>query len=216
MIGRYALLVAAGSLVGSIQLLRYPLCLRKKGWPVNLATSNVAPRDLYRRSGTARKAAGLAFLFELLKGFLPTFTAYLALSTPGTGGGRSAVLVGNYFTHFVRLRGSNSLAPLLRVLLAVYAIGAVKLGMTWTAAWPAWRYAPLAALVTATTGPPPALASLEAKEPYEKTLVLAPVFWSILFFFARREDVRRPISRREVRAGASIRGEDTRGRSRVS
>ncbi len=213
MIGRYALLVTVSCLIRYIQLLRRPLCLRKKEMTrASLATSNVALHNLCRRSGMAQKAAGLAFLFELPKGFLPTFSVYPAPGRPSTVGGRSAVLVGNYLPHFVRPCGSNSLAPLLRVLIAVYPIGAVMLGMTWTAAW---RYAPLAALVTATTSLPLALDALEAKESYEKALVLAAVSWSILIFFAQRENIRRPIGKQEARVDAPLGGEDGRGRRRV-
>ena len=172
--------------------------------------------DLYRRSGPgrpSRRVAGIAFLLELAKGFSPTFTGYLALGTPGAVGGGSAVLVGHTFPFFGRLRGSNSVAPLLGVLLAVYPVVVVILGMVWTAALAAWRYASLAALVTATVSPL-ALAALEVGGEYENQVVLAAVLWSLLVFFAHRENIRRLVSGREARINAPVE-EVRRGRRRV-
>ena len=161
----YALLVIAGYLIGSIPFGLYTarFSFRRDRRLAGRATANVSPMDLYRLSGPgrpSRRVAGIAFLLELAKGFLPTFTGYLALGTPGAVGGGSAALVGHTFPFFGRLRGSNSVAPLLGVLLAVYPVVVVILGMVWTAALAAWRYASLAALVTATVSPL-ALAALE-------------------------------------------------------
>jgi acyl phosphate:glycerol-3-phosphate acyltransferase len=208
----YALLVTAGYLTGSIPFGLYTsrYGLQSSGLPAGRATANVAPLDLYRRSGPGRRLAGLAFLLELAKGFLPTFTGYLTLGTPGAVGGGSAVLVGHNFPFFGRLRGSNSVAPLLGVLLAVYPIVVVILGMVWTAALAAWRYASLAALITATVSPL-ALAALDAGGDYENLLVLAAVFWALLTFFAHRENIRRLLSGREAKINAPV-DEVRRGR----
>ena len=153
-------------------------------------------------------------MLELLKGFLPTLTGYLALGTPGAVSGGSAVLVGHNFPLFARLRGSNSLAPLLGVLLAVYPIVVVILGMVWTAALAAWRYASLAALITAAVSPL-ALAALETGGSHESAVVLAAVFWSLLTFYAHRENIRRLVSGREARINAPPLDERSRGGRRV-
>ncbi len=208
----YALLAAAGYLIGSVPFglyaARYGLQRSSpSGGPMN---ANIAPLDLYRRSEPGRRLAGLAFVLELLKGFLPTFTGYLALGTPGAVGGGSAALVGHSFPFFGLLRGSNSLAPLLGVLLAVYPIVVVILGMVWAAALAAWRYASLAALVTAAVSPL-ALAALDAGGAYKGTVVAASVLWSLLTFFAHRENIRRLVSGREAKIEASV-GERDRGR----
>ncbi len=198
----YALLAVAGYLVGSLPFGLYAARYDywRSGLPVGAARSNnVAPLDLYRRSGPG--LAGLAFFLELVKGFVPTFTGYLALGTPGAVGGGSAVLVGHNFPLFGRFRGSNSLAPLLGVLLAVYPIVVVIFGMVWTAALSAWRYASLAALVAATVSPL-ALAALDAGGPYEGAVVGFSVLWSLLTFFAHRENIRRLVSGREAKIGA--------------
>jgi glycerol-3-phosphate acyltransferase PlsY len=213
---RYALLVAVGYLVGSVPFGLYAARYGRgaRGLLVGPGAANVAPLDLlYRRSGSGRKSAGVAFFLELLKGFLPTFTGYLALGTPGAVGGGSAALVGHNFPLFARLRGSNSLAPLLGVLLAVYPIVVVILSMVWTAALAAWRYASLATLVTAAVSPL-ALAALDAGGSYESAVVLAAVFWSLLTFFAHRENIRRLLSGREARIDAPL-GERGRGGRRV-
>lgn len=205
-----------GYLVGSVPFGLYAARYgrRRRGLPAGPGTANVAPLDLYRRSRPDRGLAGVAFFLELLKGFLPTFTGYLALGTPGAVGGGSAALVGHNFPFFGRLRGSNSLAPLLGILLAVYPIVVVILGMVWTAALAAWRYASLAALVTAAVSPL-ALAALDAGGRYGGLIVAAAVFWSLLVFFAHRENIRRLVSGREARINASTldeRGEARRGR----
>ncbi len=184
--------------------------LQRSGLSAGPVTANVAPLDLYQRYGSGRRLAGLVFILELTKGFLPTFTGYLALGTPGAIGGGSAVLVGHNFPVFGRLRGSNSVAPLLGVLLAVYPIVVVILGMVWTAALAAWRYASLAALATATVSPL-ALAALDAGGSYESALVLAAVLWSLLTFFAHRENIRRLVSGREAKVNAPV-DEVRRGR----
>ena len=178
--------------------------------PVNPGGSNAAPLDLYRRSGPNRGLAGVVFLLELAKGFLPTLTGYLALGTPGAVGGGSAALVGHNFPFFGRLRGSNSVAPLLGVLLAVYPIVVVIFGMVWTATLAAWRYASLAALGAATVSPL-ALAALDAGVEDESLVVWAAVLWSLLVFFAHRENIRRLVSGREAKIDAPF----SEGRRRI-
>ncbi len=200
---RYAFLLAAGYLIGSVPLGLYAAryILQRRGLSDGPGAANVAPLDLYRRSGSDRRSAGLAFFLELLKGFLPTFTGYLALGTPGALSGGSATLFGHSFPFFGLLRGSNSLAPFLGVLLAVYPLVVVILGMVWAAALAAWRYASLAALVTAAISPL-ALAALDAGGPYEGTVVGFSVLWALLIFFAHRENIRRLVSGREARISA--------------
>jgi glycerol-3-phosphate acyltransferase PlsY len=201
----YALLAIAGYLVGSVpfglSVARYSH--RRSGLPPGRASANVGPLDLSRRSGPDRRRAGVAFLLELVKGFLPTFTGYLALGTPGAVSGGSAALVGHNFPFFGRLHGSNSVAPLLGVLLAVYPIVVVILGMVWTATLAAWRYASLAALVAAAVSPL-ALAALDAGGSYENLVILAAVFWSSLVFLAHRENIRKLASGREARTDAPV------------
>jgi glycerol-3-phosphate acyltransferase PlsY len=123
------------------------------------------------------------------------------------------VLVGHNFPLFARLRGSNSLAPLLGILLAVYPIVVVILGMVWTAALAAWRYASLAALLTAAVSPL-ALAALDAGGSYKNVVVLAAVFWSLLTFFAHRGNIRRLLSGREAKIDTPL-GERGRGGRRL-
>lgn len=178
--------------------------------PVNPGGTNAAPLDLYRRSGANRGLAGVVFLLELAKGFLPTLTGYLALGTPGAVGGGSAALVGHNFPFFGRLRGSNSVAPLLGVLLAIYPIVVVILGMVWTATLAAWRYASLAALGAATVSPL-ALAALDAGAEDESLVVWAAVLWSLLVFFAHWENIRRLMSGREAKIDAPF----SEGRRRI-
>jgi len=201
----YALLAVAGYLVGSVPFGLYTARYRhrRSSHPTGRATANVGPLDLYRRSGPGRRLAGLAFVLELVKGFVPTFTGYLTLGTPGAVSGGSAALVGHNFPFFGRLRGSNSVAPLLGVLLVIYPIVVVILGMVWTAALAAWRYASLAALIAAAVLPL-ALAALDAGGPYENWAVLAAVLWSLLTFFAHRENIRRLVSGREAKINAPV------------
>ena len=208
----YALLAVAGYLVGSVPFGLYVARYnrRRSGLPTSRTSANVGPLDLYRRSGPDRRLASVAFLLELIKGFLPTFTGYLALGTPGAVSGGSAALVGHNFPLLGRLRGSNSVAPLLGVLLAIYPIVVVILGMVWTASLVAWRYASLAALVAAAVSPL-ALAALDAGGPYENLVILAAVFWSLLIFFAHRENIRKLASGREARIDTPV-DEDRRGR----
>ena len=210
----YALLVTAGYLVGSIPFGLYATRYNqgRRGLHVNPRGINAAPIDLYRRSGPNRGLAGVVFLLELAKGFLPTLTGYLALGTPGAVGGGSAVLVGHNFPIFGRLRGSSSVAPLVGVLLVVYPIVVVILGMVWTATLAAWRYASLAALVAAAVSPL-ALAALDAGGEYENLVVWAAVLWSLLVFFAHRENIRRLVSGREARIDAPF-GDSGRRRIR--
>lgn len=200
MIERYALLAATGYLIGSIPFGLYAARRTLTTGPANSA--NVAPLDLYRRSASDRKVAGLAFSLELAKGFVPALAGYLALGTPGAVGGGSAALVGHNFPIFTRFQGSNSLAPLLGVLLAVYPIVVVILGMVWTAALAAWRYASLAALVTAVVSPL-ALAALDVGGSQENLVIAAAVLWSLLVFFAHRENIRRLLQGREAMVDAT-------------
>lgn len=175
--------------------------------------ANVAPLDLYRRFGSDQRSAALAVVLELVKGFVPTFTGYLALGTPGALSSGSATLLGHSFPFFGVLRGSNSIAPFLGVLLAVYPLVVVILSMVWAAALAAWRYASLAALVTAAVSPL-ALAALDAGGPYKSIVVEFSVLWALLIFFAHRENIRRLVSGREARinAPAGERGEARRER----
>jgi glycerol-3-phosphate acyltransferase PlsY len=207
-------LVAAGYLIGSVPFGLYAARynLHRRGLPVNPGETNVAPLDLYRGSGSNGRLAGFIFLLELDKGFLPTLTGYLALGTPGAVGGGSAALIGHNFPFFGRLRGSSSVAPLLGVLLVVYPIVVVILGMVWTATLAAWRYASLAALVAAAVSPL-AFAALDAGGEYESLAVWAAVLWSLLVFFAHRENIRRLVSGREARIDAPL-GEGGRRRIR--
>jgi glycerol-3-phosphate acyltransferase PlsY len=187
-------LVTAGYLVGSIPFGLYATRYNqgRRGLLVNPCGINAAPIDLYRRSGPNRGLAGGVFLLELAKGFLPTLTGYLALGTPGAVGGGSAALVGHNFPFFGRLRGSSSVAPLVGVLLVVYPIVVVILGMVWTATLAAWRY---------------------AGGEYENLVVWAAVLWSLLVFFAHRENIRRLVSGREARIDAPF-GDSGRRRIR--
>ena len=215
----YALLVIAGYFIGSIPFGLYIARLNRHRYSNPTGrTANVAPVDLYRRSGSGQgrgrhALAGVAFLLELTKGFSPTFTGYLALGTPGAVGGGSAALVGHTFPFFGRLRGSNSVAPLLGVLLAVYPVVVVILGMVWTASLAAWRYVSLAALITAVVSPL-ALAALDAGGEYEDLVISSAVLWSLLTFFAHRENIRRLLSGREARINTPTneRGEARRER----
>jgi glycerol-3-phosphate acyltransferase PlsY len=202
-IGRYALLAAVGYLVGSIPFGLYAARYALRSYPAGFTTANVAPLDLYWRSGLGPKIAGVTFALELFKGFLPTFTGYLALGTPGAVSAGSATLVGHSFPLFARWRGSKSLAPLLGVLLVIYPLVVVILGMVWTAALAAWRYASLAALVTVVVSPL-ALAALDAGGTYENVVVLAAVLWSLLIFFAHRENIRRLVSGREAKINTPV------------
>ncbi len=211
MIERYALLAATSYLIGSIP---FGLYTARRSLTTGLANSaNVAPLDLYRRSASDRRLAGLAFSLELAKGFVPALAGYLALGTAGAVGGGSAALVGHNFPIFTRFQGSNSLAPLLGVLLAVYPIVVVILGMVWTAALAAWRYASLAALVTAVVSPL-ALAALDVGGSQENLVIAAAVLWSLLVFFAHRENIRRLLQGREAMVDATPgqRGGTGRGR----
>jgi acyl phosphate:glycerol-3-phosphate acyltransferase len=208
----YALLAVVGYLVGSVPFGLYVARYnrRRSDLPTNRSSANVGPLALYRRSGSDRRLAGVAFLLELIKGFLPTFTGYLALGTPGAVSGGSAALVGHNFPFFGLLRGSNSVAPLLGVLLAIYPIVVVILGMVWTASLAAWRYASLAALIGAAVSPL-ALDALDAGGPYENLVILSAVFWSLLVFFAHRENIRKLASGREARIDTPV-DEVRRGR----
>ncbi len=211
MIERYALLAATSYLIGSIP---FGLYTARRSLTTGLANSaNVAPLNLYRRSASDRRLAGLAFSLELAKGFVPALAGYLALGTAGAVGGGSAALVGHNFPIFTRFQGSNSLAPLLGVLLAVYPIVVVILGMVWTAALAAWRYASLAALVTAVVSPL-ALAALDVGGSQENLVIAAAVLWSLLVFFAHRENIRRLLQGREAMVDATPgqRGGTGRGR----
>ena len=211
MIERYALLAATSYLIGSVP---FGLYTARRSLTTGLANSaNVAPLDLYRRSASDRRLAGLAFSLELAKGFVPALAGYLALGTAGAVGGGSAALVGHNFPIFTRFQGSNSLAPLLGVLLAVYPIVVVILGMVWTAALAAWRYASLAALVTAVVSPL-ALAALDVGGSQENLVIAAAVLWSLLVFFAHRENIRRLLQGREAMVDATPgqRGGTGRGR----
>jgi glycerol-3-phosphate acyltransferase PlsY len=212
-IERYALVAAVGYLVGSIPFGLYAARYGLRNRPAGLEVANIAPLDLYRRLGLGQKIAGVAFALELFKGFLPTFTGYLALGTPGAVGAGSAALVGHHFPLFARWHGSNTLAPLLGILLAIYPLVVVILGMVWTATLAAWRYASLAALVTAVVSPL-ALAALDAGEAYENLVVLAAVLWSLLIFFTHRENIRRLVSGREAKINAPIDEGDRRRRVR--
>jgi glycerol-3-phosphate acyltransferase PlsY len=148
-------------------------------------------------------------VLELFKGFLPTFTGYLALGTPGAVSAGSAALVGHNFPLFARWRGSRSLAPLLGVLLAIYPLVVIILGMVWTATLAAWRYASRAALVTAVVSPL-ALAALDAAGAHESMVFLAAVLWSLLVFFAHRENIRRLVNGREAMINAPVGGNHRR------
>ena len=210
----YVLLAIAGYLVGSVPFGLYVARYghTRSGLSTGQVSANVGPMDLSRRSRADRRLAGIAFLLELAKGFLPTFTGYLALGTPGAVSGGSAALVGHNFPLFGRLRGSNSVAPLLGVLLAVYPIVVVILGMVWTATLAAWRYASLAALVAAAVLPL-ALAALDAGGSYENLVILAAIFWSLLVFYAHRENIRKLARGREARIDAP--GDEVRRGRRV-
>lgn len=206
MIERYVLVAALGYLAGSVPFGLYaarygsrPGLRPESGMGSRRrlpATPNFAPLDLFRRSG--RRLAGVAFLLELLKGFAPTFTGYMVLGIPGAVGGGSATLVGHNFPLFAGFRGSNSLAPFVGVLLAFYPLVVVLLAMVWTASLAAWRYASLAALVTAAVAPL-SLAALDAGGDRETLVVGGAAFWSVLVFFAHRDNIRKLLAGREAR-----------------
>jgi glycerol-3-phosphate acyltransferase PlsY len=196
--------VAVGYLMGSVPFglyaARYSLRSRLTG---SASSSNLAPSDLYQRSGPNQKIAVVTFVLELFKGFVPTFTGYLAVGTPGAVSTRSAALVGHNVPLFARWHGSKSLAPLLGVLLAIYPLVVVILGMVWTSPLAVWRYASLAALATAVVSPL-ALAALDAGGANENMVLLAAVLWSLLVFFAHRENIRRLVSGRGVKINTPV------------
>jgi glycerol-3-phosphate acyltransferase PlsY len=217
-IERYALIAVLGYLLGSLPFGLY--VARFANERLNLPASftppgNVAPRDLYLRPGAGPRLAGVAFVLELLKGFLPTLGGYMALGVPGALSGGSAALVGHGFPLFARFRASSSLAPLWGVLLALYPLVVVILAMVWTAALAAWRYVSLAALATAAISPL-ALAALGVGAPYEELTVWVSVGWSALIFFTHRGSVVRLVGGREPRLGETEAGRGgNRGRRRV-
>jgi glycerol-3-phosphate acyltransferase PlsY len=209
-IERYALVAAVGYLIGSIPFGLYAARYGSRSRLTAYASSNnLAPLDLYQRPGPGRKIAAVTFVLELFKGFLPTFTGYLALGTPGAVSAGSAALVGHNFPLFTRWRGSKALAPLLGVLLAIYPLVVVILGMVWTATLAAWRYASLAALVMAVVSPL-ALAALDAGGAYENMVLLAAILWSLLVFVAHRENIRRLVSGREAKINTIVSGNHRR------
>lgn len=201
MIERYALLAATSYVIGSIPFGLYAARRSLTAGPTK-SSANVAPLSLYRRSASDRTFAGLTFSLELAKGFVPTLTGYLALGTVGAVGGGSPALIGHSFPLFTRFQGSNSIAPLLGVLLAVYPIVVVILGMVWTAALAAWRYASLAALATAVVSPL-ALAALDVGGNQENLVIGASVLWSLLVFYTHRENIRRLLNGREPKVNAT-------------
>ena len=198
---RYALLAATSYLIGSLPFGLYAARRSLTTGPAN-SSANVAPLDLYRRSASDRRFAGLAFSLELAKGLVPTLAGYMAWGTAGAVGGGSAALIGHNFPLFTRFQGSNSIAPLLGVLLAIYPIVVVILGMVWTATLAAWRYASLAALATAVVSPL-ALAALDVGGSRENLVIGASVLWSLLVFFAHRENIRRLLNGREPMVNAT-------------
>ena len=210
MIEGCALVAAVGYLLGSVPFGLYACryVLRSR-FPGSASSNNLAPLDLYQRSGTGRKIAAVTFVLEIFKGFLPTFTGYLALGTPGAVSAGSAAFVGHNFPLFARWRGSKSLAPLLGILLAIYPLVVVILGMVWTAALAAWRYASVAALAMAVVSPL-ALAALDAGGAYENMVLVASVLWSLLVFFAHRENIHRLVSGREAKINAPVAGNHRR------
>ena len=209
-IERYALVAPVGYLTGSVPFglyaARYGRHSRLTG---SASSNNLAPLDLYQRPGPGRKIAAVTFVLELFKGVLPTFTGYLALGTPGAVSAGSAALVGHNFPLFARWRGSRLLAPLLGVLLAIYPLVVIILGMVWTATLAAWRYASRAALVTAVVSPL-ALAALDAAGAHENMVFLAAVLWSLLVFFAHRENIRTLVNGREAMINAPVGGNHRR------
>jgi glycerol-3-phosphate acyltransferase PlsY len=58
---------------------------------------------------------------------------------------------------------------------------------------------------------PLALAALDAGGSYENLVILATVLWSLLVFFAHRENIRKLVSGREARIDAPV-DEVRRGR----
>jgi len=214
----YVLVALLGYLLGSVPfgLFAARFANERLNLPAGFAPrGNVAPHDLYERPGAGPWLAGATFSLELLKGFLPTLGGYLALGVPGASLGGSAALVGHNFPVFARFRGSNSLAPLWGVMLAVYPLVVVILAMVWTATLAAWRYVSLAALATAAISPL-ALAALDAGGPDERLLVGAAVLWSALVFLAYRGSIVRLVRGREPRFGESAEAaERRRGKRRV-
>ena len=203
-------MAGVGYLMGSVPFGLYAARYGRRSRLTGSAScNNLAPLDLYQRPGPGRQIAAVTFVLELFKGFLPTFTGYLALGTPGAVSAGSAALVERNFPLFARWRGSKSLAPLLGVLLAIYPLVVVILGMVWTATLAAWRYASLAALVTAVVSPL-ALAALDAAGAHENMVFLAAVLWSLLVFFAHRENIRRLVSGREATINAPVGGNHRR------
>jgi glycerol-3-phosphate acyltransferase PlsY len=213
----YALISLLGYFLGSVPFGLYAarLANERLNLPASFAPSgNVAPGELYVRPGAGPRLAGVAFVLELLKGFLPTLGGYMTLGVPGALSGGSAALVGHAFPLFARLRGSSSLAPLWGVLLALYPPLVVILAMVWTAALAAWRYVSLASLATAAISPL-ALAALGVGTPYEELTVWVSVGWSALVFFAHRGSIVRLVRGREPRLGETEAGRRGGGRGRV-
>jgi glycerol-3-phosphate acyltransferase PlsY len=120
--------------------------------PRTQGSLNPGATNVLRVAG--RLAATLVLVFDILKGAIPTYLAYL-VGIPEFAIGLIAIsaCIGHMYPIFFQFKGGKAVATALGAMLPMGWILAASLVLTWLIVFKLSRYSSLAALITITLAP---------------------------------------------------------------
>jgi len=122
-----------------------------KGVDIRKAGSgNIGAANVARLCG--KKAGGVAFLFDVVKGFLPAFIVARYSINYGITTGVGAVL-GHMFTPFLKFRGGKGVSTALGVFLGLVPVPVLLCFGIWVVVLLGFRYVSVASMTAAVCAP---------------------------------------------------------------
>lgn len=182
MIGAYF----AGSISSAVLLSRAV----GAGDPRTLGSNNPGATNVLRIAG--RSAAALVLLFDVLKGAIPTYSAYL-MGLPEFAIGLIALsaCLGHMYPIFFQFKGGKGVATALGAMLPMGWLLGLALVLTWIFVFKVSRYSSLAAVITVSLAPIYTYL-------YKPQFTLAVAMLSMLIIIKHRSNVMRLIRGEEL------------------
>ncbi len=148
----FYVLVLLGYVLGSVSsavLVSRWLALRD---PRTVGSGNPGATNVLREGG--KRAAALTLAGDLLKGVIPVLVArWLTADAATIAAVAAAAFIGHLYPVFFQFRGGKGVATGAGIYLALNPLVGVLLLLTWLAVAGLFRYASLAAVVTAALSP---------------------------------------------------------------
>lgn len=115
-----------------------------------VGSGNIGATNVARLCG--KKAGGVAFLFDVIKGFLPAFILTRYSINYGITAGVGAVL-GHMFTPFLKFRGGKGVSTALGVFLGLAPVPVLLCFGIWAIVLLGFRYVSVASMSAAVCAP---------------------------------------------------------------